>query len=189
MYKRQGLAALRGGIDLEDAAGLQAFLSSTKIELDFQAGEQHVLVNGEDVSDLIRTPEVSMMASKVSAIPAVRAFLFELQQSLAKRHNVVMDGRDIGTVVLPNAQLKIFLTAAPEERARRRYRELVVKDPATDYNQVLAEIKQRDYQDSHRDIAPLKPAEDSVLVDTSNLSLEQSVNKITELIKERLSRG
>ncbi len=189
LYRAVGLAALRGGIDLEDAAGLQAFLSSTKIELDFQAGEQHVLVNGEDVSDLIRTPEVSMMASKVSAIPAVRAFLFELQQSLAKRHNVVMDGRDIGTVVLPNAQLKIFLTAAPEERARRRYRELVVKDPATDYNQVLAEIKQRDYQDSHREIAPLKPAEDSVLVDTSNLSLEQSVNKITELIKERLSRG
>ena len=130
-----------------------------------------------------------MMASKVSAVPAVREFLFDLQQSLAKLHNVVMDGRDIGTVVLPHAQLKIFLTASPEERARRRFRELIAKDPAPDYNQVLAEIKQRDYQDSHREIAPLKPAEDAVYVDTSDLNLEQSVDKVTELIKERISCG
>ena len=129
------------------------------------------------------------MASTTSAQPAVRTKLVELQQALAAKSDVIMDGRDIGTVVLPHAQLKIFLTASPEERARRRFRELIAKDPATDYNQVLAEIKQRDYQDSHREIAPLKPAEDAVYVDTSDLNLEQSVDKVTELIKERISCG
>lgn len=189
LYRAVGLSAMERQVNLEDSVKIGEFLSGTKIELEFKNGEQRVLVNGKDVSDFIRTPEVSMMASKVSAIPAVRDFLFDLQQSLAKLHNVVMDGRDIGTVVLPNAQLKIFLTASPEERAKRRYRELIEKDPQTDYEQVLAEIKQRDYQDSHREIAPLKPAQDSVLVDTSNLNLEQSIDRITELIKERLSRG
>ena len=174
LYRAVGLSAMEYKIDLKDSKRLKAFLLDTKINLEFRNGEQHVLLNGSDVSDLIRTPEVSMMASKVSAVPAVREFLFDLQQSLAKLHNVVMDGRDIGTVVLPHAQLKIFLTA---------------KDPATDYNQVLAEIKQRDYQDSHREIAPLKPAEDAVYVDTSDLNLEQSVDKVTELIKERISCG
>ena len=189
LYRAVGLSAMEYKIDLKDSKRLKAFLLDTKINLEFRNGEQHVLLNGSDVSDLIRTPEVSMMASKVSAVPAVREFLFDLQQSLAKLHNVVMDGRDIGTVVLPHDQLKIFLTASPEERARRRFRELIAKDPATDYNQVLAEIKQRDYQDSHREIAPLKPAEDAVYVDTSDLNLEQSVDKVTELIKERISCG
>lgn len=189
LYRAVGLSAMERRIDLENTKMVRDFLLTIKINLEFQNGEQHVLLNDRDVSDLIRTPEVSMMASKVSALPAVREFLFDLQQSLAKRHNVVMDGRDIGTVVLPHAQLKIFLTASPEERARRRYRELIEKDPATDYDQVLAEIKQRDYQDSHREIAPLKPAEDAVYMDTSDLNLEQSVDKVTELIKERISRG
>ena len=131
LYRAVGLSAMEYKIDLKDSKRLKAFLLDTKINLEFRNGEQHVLLNGSDVSDLIRTPEVSMMASKISAVPAVREFLFDLQQSLAKLHNVVMDGRDIGTVVLPHAQLKIFLTASPEERARRRFRELIAKDPAT----------------------------------------------------------
>ena len=127
-----------------------------------------------------------MAASAVSAVPAVRKFLFSLQQNIAAKNNCIMDGRDIGTVVLPNAQVKIFLTASPEERAMRRYKELVEKGENVEYENVLAELKQRDYNDSHRALAPLKPAEDSVLVDTTGLNLEESVEKIIKMIKEKL---
>ena len=127
-----------------------------------------------------------MAASAVSAVPAVRKFLFSLQQNIAAKNNCIMDGRDIGTVVLPNAQVKIFLTASPEERAMRRYKELVEKGENIEYENVLAELKQRDYNDSHRALAPLKPAEDSVLVDTTGLNLEESVEKIIKMIKEKL---
>ena len=165
-------------------------LSKTML-IDFkpEAKINRVFVDGTEVTDAIRTPEVTAIVSRVAAIGAVREAMVDQQRRMGEAGGVLMDGRDIGTVVLPHAQLKIFLTASPEERARRRFRELIAKDPATDYNQVLAEIKQRDYQDSHREIAPLKPAEDAVYVDTSDLNLEQSVDKVTELIKERISCG
>ena len=190
IYRTIGYGAYAKGVNPGDGQAVAALLPELEIGLTYgEDGLQHMTLNGEDVTEKIRLPEISLYASAVSAYPAVRAHLLEMQRKLAREHNVVMDGRDIGTVVLPHAQLKIFLTASPEERARRRFRELIAKDPATDYNQVLAEIKQRDYQDSHREIAPLKPAEDAVYVDTSDLNLEQSVDKVTELIKERISCG
>ena len=172
----------------ETAEEIAALLKDLTVTMQVIDGTQHVFVNGEDVSDRIRTPEVSMGASKVSAIPAVREFLFELQQNLAKAQSVVMDGRDIGTVVLPHADLKIFLTASAEKRAGRRYLELQEKQPgdAPSYADVLADVKQRDYQDMTREIAPLKQAEDAVLVDTTELSFEQSSEALYALCRERL---
>lgn len=186
LYRAVGLNALRLGIDTKDIEKVSVALSHTKVELRFIAGEQRVILNGEDVSDAIRTPEASMAASDVSAIPAVRDFLFELQRDIAKKNDCIMDGRDIGTVVLPGAQIKIFLTASPEERAQRRYKELLLKGNPAEYDRVLAEMKQRDFNDSTRAIAPLKPAEDSVLVDTTGCSLEEAVQVVIRLIKERL---
>ena len=160
---------------------------STKVDLTFNdKGEQIVLLNGEDVSGFIRTPEASMTASKISAIPNVRAFLLDLQRNMAKTHNVIMDGRDIGTVVLPDAQVKIFLTASPEARAGRRYKELVEKGMDVNYEDILNDVKTRDYNDSHRETAPLKPAEGCVIVDTTELDFEQSVEKIISVIKENI---
>lgn len=167
LYRAVGLNALRLGIDTKDTGKVGASLANTRVELKFIDGEQKVFLNGEDVSEAIRAPQASMAASDVSAIPAVREFLFELQRDIAKNNNCLMDGRDIGTVVLPWAQIKIFLTASPEERAMRRYKELAAKGVASEYSQVLEEMKQRDYNDSNRAIAPLKPAEDSVVVDTT----------------------
>ncbi|MCO7136989.1 (d)CMP kinase [[Clostridium] leptum] len=187
LYRTIGYAALRGGKDPEDAEAVVNLLPSLKVELAFAEGEQQVLLNGENVSDRIRTPEVSMAASEVSAMPPVREFLFSLQQNMAKTHDVIMDGRDIGTKVLPWAQVKIFLTASPEERARRRYEELVAKGQDVRYEDVLEDMKQRDYNDSHRAVAPLKPAEDAVIVDTTGNTFEQSVDVLTNLIKERLA--
>jgi cytidylate kinase len=186
LYRAVGLNALRLGIDTKDIEAVGASLANAKVELKFTDGEQKVYLNGEDVSEAIRTPEASMAASNVSAIPAVRDFLFELQRDIARNNNCLMDGRDIGTVVLPWAQIKLFLTASPEERAMRRYKELAAKGQPEDYDKVLEEMKQRDYNDSHRAIAPLKPAEDSVLMDTSGQSLEQSIDAVTSLIKDRL---
>ena len=140
-------------------------------------------LNGEDVSSLIRTPEISMGASKVSSVPAVRAFLLDLQRNIAKNNNVIMDGRDIGSVVLPNADVKIFLFASPECRAERRYKELVEKGENVTYEDVLADVNQRDYQDSHREIAPMKPCADSVMADTTGNTLEQSIDMIVNIIK------
>jgi len=144
-----------------------------------------VLLCGEDVTDEIRTPQVSMAASAVSAIPAVRKFLFSLQTGMAERYDVLMDGRDIGTVVLPNAQVKIFLTASAEERARRRCLELEQKGTPADYEQTLREIRQRDEQDMNRETAPLKPAADSVLLDTSDLDFDGAVQRLLEIVRER----
>ncbi len=186
LYRAVGLNAMRLGIDTKDMEAVGASLANAKVELKFNSGEQRVYLNGEDVSESIRVPEASMAASNVSAIPAVRDFLFELQRNIAKKNNCLMDGRDIGTVVLPWAQIKIFLTASPEERAMRRYKELAAKGQPEDYDKVLKEMKQRDYNDSHRAIAPLKPALDSVLIDTSGKSLEQSIDAVTSLIMERL---
>lgn len=163
-----------------------SMLDNTNVELKYVDGVQAVYLNGEDVSAFIRTPEISMGASKVSAIPEVRAFLLNLQRDIADKNNVIMDGRDIATVVLPNADVKIFLFASPECRAERRYKELIEKGETVSYEDVLADVNQRDYQDSHREIAPLKPSEDSVMADTSALNLEESIQLIIDTIKENI---
>ena len=186
LYRTVGVYSLRNGIDTKDKSAVAATLENISVDLVFVNGEQKVLLNGEDVSAEIRTPPASMAASDVSAVPEVRAFLFDLQRDIAKRSNCIMDGRDIGTVVLPDAKVKIFLTASPEARAMRRYKELIEKGSEVEYNDVLEDLIQRDYNDSHREIAPLKPAEDSVIVDTTNLNLEESINEITRIIKEAI---
>ena len=183
LYRAVGVAALRRGLDTKDREGVAKLLPELEISIRFLEGEQHVFLNGEDVSKAIRLPEASMAASDVSAIPAVRAFLFDLQKNLAKENDCIMDGRDIGTVVLPDAQLKIFLTASAEERARRRCLELEARGTPVDYETLLGEIKARDYQDSHREVAPLKPAPDAVTVDSSDLPFEAVVQKVVGLAK------
>lgn len=185
LYRTIGLAASRNGVEPENLEKVEKLLLKIKVELTFnERGEQIVLLDGEDVSGLIRTPEASMMASKISAVPAVRAYLLDLQRNMAKKHDVIMDGRDIGTVVLPDAKVKIFLTASPKARAQRRYKELAERGIDVKYEDILSDVITRDYQDSHREIAPLKPAEGSILVDTTELDFEQSVEKIISVIKE-----
>ena len=184
LYRAVGVNALRKNIDTKDKEAVAASLEGISVDLVFENGEQKVLLNGENVSVEIRTPPASMAASDVSAVPEVRAFLFDLQRDIASRNNCIMDGRDIGTVVLPDAQVKIFLTASAEERAQRRYKELQAKGSTVSFQSVLDELIERDYNDSHREIAPLKPAEDSVLLDTTGVSLEEQVAKIISIIKE-----
>lgn len=187
LYRTIGLAASRKGLKKEDKAEIISMLNDIDVKLSFNdEGAQIVLLNGEDVSSYIRTPEASMFASAVSAIPEVRAFLLDLQRNMAKSDNVIMDGRDIGTVVLPDAKIKIFLTASPEKRAMRRHKENIEKGIDSTYEEVLKDVNQRDYQDSHREIAPLKPAEDSVLVDTSDYDFEGSKKLLLKVIKERM---
>ena len=161
-------------------------LESIDVKLGFENGTQCVYLNGEEVSAYIRTPEISMGASKVSAIPKVREFLLDLQRDIAKNNNVIMDGRDIGTVVLPKAECKIFLTASAECRAQRRYKELIEKGENVKYEDVLSDVNERDYNDSHREIAPLKPSEESVIADTSELTLDESIALIVKIIKEHM---
>jgi len=188
LYRAVGLYVMEQGIDIYDAAAISAVLPMMEVDLKYVNGEQRVYLCGENVSAVIRTPEVSMAASNVSAIAKVREFLFDLQQDIAAKNNVIMDGRDIGTVVLPEAQVKIFLTASPEERAKRRYDELVEKGENVDFDEVLADVKQRDYNDSNRAIAPLKPAADSIVVDTTGLSLMQSKTILLDTIKNKLGK-
>ncbi len=185
LYRAVGLNALRNGIKTNDPEGVSASLADITVELKFENGEQTVLLNSENVSSQIRSPEASMAASDVSAIPSVRAFLFDLQRDIAKKNSCIMDGRDIGTVVLPEAQVKIFLTASPEIRAKRRYDELIKKGESVEFKDVLDDLIKRDYNDSHREVAPLKPSEDGVILDTSGLSLEEAVAKTVSLIKEK----
>lgn len=184
LYRSVAYYCISAGADVSAPESVEKLLPEITPELRFIDGVQHVFVNGSDVSDKIRTPEVSMAASKVSAIPAVRAFLFDLQKKIARENDIIMDGRDIGTVVLPDADLKIFLTASPEARADRRYMELKDKPDAPTYEQVLADIIKRDHDDSTRAIAPLKQADDAVLCDTTKLSLEESVETIIGMIKK-----
>lgn len=186
LYRAVGVYALRKGVDTESAEEIASLLPEIDVQIKFINGAQSVFLNGEDVSFDIRTPDASMAASNVSAIPAVRAFLFDLQRNIAKNNNCLMDGRDIGTVVLPHAQIKIFLTAKAELRAKRRFDELIAKGENVKYDDVFADLKQRDYNDSHREIAPLKPAEDSVLFDTTELNLEESIEHLYNVIKERI---
>lgn len=186
MYRAIGLFALRCGVDGRDAPKVIALLPEIHLELCFQEGTQHILLNGEDVSQAIRTPQASVYASQVSAIPEVRAFLLDFQRSFARRSHILMDGRDIGTVVLPNADCKIFLTASSEDRAQRRFAELREKGETASYEQILAAIRQRDEQDSSRAAAPLKVAEDAALVDTTGCTLEESIEKVYAVVKEKL---
>ncbi len=187
LYRTIGLAASRLSVDSDDTAAVNELLAKITVELTFNdKGEQIVLLDGEDVSGLIRTPSASMMASKISAVPSVRAYLLDLQRDIAVKNNVIMDGRDIGTVVLPNADVKIFLTASPETRAQRRFKELCEKGEDVKYEDVLSDVITRDYNDSHRKTAPLKPAEGCIMVDTTELDFEQSVQKIISVIKENI---
>ena len=187
IYRTLGLSALRTGVDPCDERGVEAMLPAVSIRLDHGAdGLQHMYLGGEDVTREIRLPEISHAASAVSAHPAVRAFLMDMQRSLARSSDVIMDGRDIGTVVLPDADVKVFLTAAPEDRARRRCDELAGRGTPQDYDTVLAEILERDRRDTSRAAAPLRQAEDALLVDTTGNSLEQSFGVLLQTIKERL---
>ena len=186
MYRAVGLYALRAGIDPADQAGVEALLPRIRLRLDVLDGQQHIYLNEEDVSGLIRTGEVGMAASAVGANPAVRAFLLDLQRDMARTGNVLMDGRDIGTVILPDATVKIFLTASPEARARRRWLEYQAAGRPDSYEAVLADVKQRDEQDSGRAAAPLRRAADAVLLDTSAMDLAQSLAAMKQIIKERV---
>ncbi len=181
MYRAIGLASVRRGIDTTDADGVAGILDEVEIGISHTDEGQQVFLNGENVSTAIRMPEISVAASHVAVIPAVRLKLVELQRSLAEQTDVIMDGRDIGTYVLPDAQLKIFLTAEPEERARRRFLELQEKGVKTTLEEVLADMNFRDQNDSGRDFAPLMAAEDSVLVDSTGMTLKETVRTITEM--------
>lgn len=187
MYRTIGLYIYRKDIDPKDAEKVASVLPEIKVELSFVDGEQRVYLNGKDVSAEIRLHEVSQYASLTSAIPAVRAYLFDMQQALAAENNVIMDGRDIGTVVLPNAEVKIFLTAQPEVRAQRRYNELLERGQEVDFDQILADVIRRDEQDMNRPVAPLKPADDSIILDTSEYSFDQSLELLYNTVKERIS--
>lgn len=183
LYRTIALYITENNISDED---IEKSLENAEVSLKFIDGVQRVYLGDKDVSDLIRTPEISMSASRTSAISAVRKHLFGLQQKIANENNVIMDGRDIGTVVLPDADVKIFLTASAEERANRRYKELSEKPNCPDYQEILDDIIKRDYQDMNRATAPLKQAEDAVLVDSTNLTLEQVVEKIIEIVRGKI---
>ena len=186
MYRSIGLYAVRAGVDPHDADAVAALLPQVKLGIRLIDGAQHIYLNGEDVSTAIRAEEIGMAASAVAAHPVVRSFLLDTQRGLAESQNILMDGRDIGTVVLPNATVKIFLTASPEARATRRWREYQQKGIDTPYEDVLADVKQRDYQDTHRAAAPLKQADDAVLLDTSELNFEQSFEAMKKMITEKV---
>lgn len=187
LYRTVALSAQRNGV-LGDKEKITDMLDSITVELKFdESGEQRVYLNSQDVSSFIRTPEISMAASSVSQIPQVRAFLLELQREIARKNNVIMDGRDIGTVVLPDADVKIFLFASPECRAERRYKELLKKGENVSYEDVLQDVNDRDYQDSHREIAPLKPTDDSVMADTTGKALEESIDMVVKIIEEKIN--
>ncbi len=183
LYRAVGLKLSRKDSDCEDVALVEDILKDTKLDIRYEDGVQVVLLDGENVNGLIRTPEASMMASKCSALPVVRAFLLDMQRNLAKTQNVVMDGRDIGTVVLPQAQVKIFLTASVRARSERRYKELIEKGENVTFEEVMADVEKRDYNDSHREIAPLKPAEGGVIVDTTELNFEESLEALKNTVK------
>jgi len=190
IYRTVGLAARRRGVDPSDAAGVAEMLRRLSITMGYgEDGLQHMYLDGEDVTAAIRENEISAYASQVASIPAVREFLLEMQRGTAREHDVIMDGRDIGTVVLPQADLKIFLTAAPEARARRRYRELLERGQQVQYDQVLQEVIERDRRDTQRETAPLRQAEDAVLADTTALDLEGSFQLLLELSRRRFGSG
>ena len=186
MFRTIGLYALRAGKDPKDNEAVNALLPEISLKFAFIGGEQHIYLNGEDVSTAIRTEEVGMAASAVGANPEVRAFLLEMQRDMARTQNILMDGRDIGTVVLPDATVKIFLTASPEARATRRWKEYQQKGVEVSYEEVLADVRQRDYQDTHRAAAPLRQADDAQLLDTSEMNFKQSLEAMKKMIVEKV---
>ena len=186
MYRTIGLYVYNKGIQTDDTEKIIACLNDISIDIRYDQGEQLIYLNGENVSSDIRTHIISAYASSVAKITEVRSFLLERQRSLAAENNVIMDGRDIGTVVLPDAKVKIFLTASPEIRAKRRYAELKERGQDIDFGTLLRDIKERDYQDSHRDIAPLKPSESSIILDTSDLNFDESLDALIKIIKEKI---
>lgn len=189
MYRAMALYLHRNGVSAEDTETIAKECTNADISIRYQDNEQVVLLNGENVNPYLRTEEVSRMASKSSAVPEVRAHLLALQRNLASTYNVVMDGRDIGTVILPDAQVKIFLTASPETRAKRRYEELIQKGQEADYQEVLTEIINRDARDMNRETAPLKQAEDAFLVDSSDMTLAEVEETICKIVRERMGEN
>ncbi len=189
MYRAMALYFLRENIDPKDEQAIADACTKIDITIAYQEGVQCVMLNGENVNDYIRAEEVGIMASNTSIYPQVRTKLTALQQKLAQTSNVIMDGRDIGTCVLPNAQVKIYLTAEVSARAKRRYQELVQKGEQADYNQIEADMKERDYQDMHRDIAPLKQADDAVLVDSSDMNIEEVLSAIQKIYEKAVLKG
>lgn len=186
MYRAMALFILRKGIDPDDAEGISDTCGDADISIEYRDGAQVVLLGGENVNDKIRTPKVSDMASRTSVNGDVRRKLVELQQKLAREQNVVMDGRDIGTVVLPDAQVKIYLTASVDVRADRRYKELIEKGEEADLDEIRDQIRERDERDMNRDISPLRQADDAVLVDTSDLTIDEVADKILAIIDEKI---
>ena len=186
LYRTVGYYVTQKGLDPKDATAVAAVLTEIHVELRFERGTQYVYLNGENLGDKIRRPEISMAASSVSAIPAVRAFLLETQKSIARTHSVIMDGRDIGTVILPEADVKIFLFASDEARAQRRTKELEEKGMPANYEDVLREMRQRDAQDRGREVAPAIPAPDAIMFDNSELTVQGSVDKLLEIVRERV---
>ena len=189
MYRAMALHMIRNGIDPEDAAAISRQCQSADITIEYIDGEQAVILNGENVNAFLRREEVGNMASRSSTNPDVRRKLVELQQELARTRSVVMDGRDIGTVVLPDAPVKIYLTASVEVRAKRRFDELAAKGQPADYDAIFNEIRDRDYRDMHREIAPLKQAEDAVLVDTSDMTIDEVADRILEIYREKTGKA
>lgn len=187
IYRTVGYFIWMCGIGGRDGDGVARLIPDVNLKIEYKDGVQHMILNGKDITDEIRTPTISTYASQVSAHACVRAFLLDTQRDLAKTHNVVMDGRDIGTVVLPDAEVKIFITASAEIRAKRRYDELQAKGSKDTYDKVLAEMKQRDLQDSTRAIAPLKQAADAVLLDTSDMDLDEAEAALLEIVGRKLS--
>jgi cytidylate kinase len=187
LYRALGLFATQNNAKPSDTAQVEPLLDRVRLELRHIDGVQRVLLNGRDVSEEIRAPEISMAASDISALPQVRAFLLDLQRDMARTHNVVMDGRDIGTVILPHAQVKIFLTASAESRAKRRFKEYVAKGENVRYNEVLEDLMRRDQNDAGRKAAPLRKAEDAILLDTTGNTLEESIRQVISIINEQLT--
>lgn len=187
MYRAVGLFAVRKGIDTLDSDALKKVIDDIEIDIENTGGEMHIFLCGEDVSNKIRTPEISMAASNVARAVPVRLKLVELQRKLAEKTSVIMDGRDIGSYVLPNADVKIYLTADVEDRARRRYDELILKGSAVKFEDVLEDMKKRDYNDSNREFAPLCKAEDALFVDTTGLELEESVEKLFNIVMSKIA--
>jgi len=187
IYRTVAYAVMQNGVLPEETEKIEALLPRIRVKLSWRDGVQHMYLNGADVSKRIRQPEVSSMASKISALPAVRAFLLDTQRNAAKTNSVIMDGRDIGTVVLPEANVKIYLSASAEVRAKRRFLELREQGGSDTYEEVLRDMIERDDRDMHREIAPLKRADDAVLLDTSALSLDESVDALLKIIREKLA--
>lgn len=186
MYRAVAYAALKKGIDVKDPEGVAQLLENLEMDIRYENGVQNVYVNGENATPYLRTPEMSKAASDISALPVVRYKMVELQREFAAKYDVVLDGRDIGTFVLPDANCKFYMTASPEERAKRRFEELTVKGETCDYNAVLQDIVKRDYNDSHREVAPLKQADDAYYLDTTELSIAEVTERVEKIVKERV---